>query len=96
MTVADVASDPIFAGHASREVILESGTRAVQSTPVPGRTGHCVGMISTHFGRAGRRLTAAEESAMDALATETAGWLKWYERTVVRDALEHLHLLARR
>ena len=96
VSVADVASDPIFDGHASREVILGSGTRAVQSTPVLGRTGHCVGIISTHFGRAGRRLSAAEESAMDALTTETAGWLKWYERNVVRDALEHLHRLARR
>jgi anti-anti-sigma regulatory factor len=96
VTVPDVASDPIFAGHASREVILESGTRAVQSTPMLGRTGHCIGMISTHYDRAGRRLTASEEAAMDALTGETAGWLGWYERTVVRDALEHLHRHARR
>ena len=94
VTVPDVATDPIFAGQASREVILDSGTRSVQSSPVIDRTGGCVGMISTHSPVAGRSLTKAEEKGMDALTGAAAEWITWYRRTIVLDALEHLHRLA--
>lgn len=94
VSVPDVASDPIFADRVSREVILESGVRSVQSSPVLARTGGCLGVISTHSAKAGRCLTAAEETAMDALTGGAADWITWYRRTVVMDALEHLHRLA--
>lgn len=46
--VPDVARSEIFMGHQSGEVLGEAGVLAVQSTPMFGRTGHLIGMISTH------------------------------------------------
>lgn len=47
--VDDVERDPLFAGTESREVLLRSGIRSVQSTPLFGRDGKLFGVISTQF-----------------------------------------------
>src|SRR5262249_1554340 len=52
--VDDVADNLIFAGSEARDVMLRAGARAVQSTPLWSRTGDLVGMLSTHYRRAGR------------------------------------------
>jgi hypothetical protein len=95
ITVTDVERDPIFEGRPSRLVMLDEGSRTVQSTPVLTRAGRCVGMVSTHGSRTGTGPTAGEREALDELARDAADWLEWYRRTVLLDALEHLHLLAR-
>lgn len=46
--VPDIAASPIFAGKPSGKVMLDAGVRSVQSTPLVGRSGRVLGMISTH------------------------------------------------
>ena len=50
VVVADVATDSIFAG-GSREMLLRSSVRSVQSTPLIDMSGRLVGMVSTHYRR---------------------------------------------
>jgi PAS domain-containing protein len=45
----DVENTAFMAGTADQAQLLESGIRAVQSTPLLSRTGELVGMISTHW-----------------------------------------------
>jgi GAF domain-containing protein len=45
--IEDVETDPGFAPH--RSIAASAGFRAVQSTPLCGRGGEPLGMISTHF-----------------------------------------------
>jgi len=47
--VPDVDQSPIFAGKPSGQVLRAAGIRAVQSTPILGRTDSLIGMISTHW-----------------------------------------------
>jgi signal transduction histidine kinase/DNA-binding response OmpR family regulator len=49
MVIDDVASSPLLAGTPAREVLLEAGVAAVQSTPLLSRSGNVVGMFSTHY-----------------------------------------------
>ncbi len=46
--VPDLASSQIFVGKRSGRIMSEAGVRSVQSTPIVGRNGRLVGMISTH------------------------------------------------
>ena len=94
VTVLDVAGDVHFDGGRSRRALLGEGIHAVDCTPVVDAVGRGVGVISTHFAEAGHRLTADEVRALDLLASETADWLAWYQRTVVLEALEQLHAMA--
>ena len=50
IVVGDVATDPVFAG-GSREMLLRSNVRSVQSTPLVDMSGRFVGMVSTHYRR---------------------------------------------
>ena len=52
--VEDVEQSPIFAGSPALEVQLRAGVRAVQSTPLVGRAGEPLGMLSTHYRTPGR------------------------------------------
>lgn len=47
VVIADVNTDPGFAGH--REIAAASGFRAVQSTPLLDGQGLLVGVVSTHY-----------------------------------------------
>ncbi|MEU6540390.1 ANTAR domain-containing protein [Streptomyces sp. NPDC047000] len=92
VTVRDVESDPVFTEPA-RAAILAAGSRSCHSVPLTVRTGLCVGMVSAHAGHRLKPLTKARTEALDALGAEAGRWLTWYDRTVVRDALEYLHVL---
>lgn len=46
--VPDVANSPIFSRADILEVMLDAGVRAVQSTPIIGKSGRLWGMLSTH------------------------------------------------
>ena len=50
VVVADLATDPVFSG-GSREMLLRSDVRSVQSTPLMSPAGEFVGMVSTHYAR---------------------------------------------
>ncbi|WP_055489228.1 ANTAR domain-containing protein [Streptomyces sp. TP-A0356] len=94
VTVQDVAKDPLFTEPA-REAILRAGSRACHSVPLTTASGVCVGMVSAHLERPLDGLTTAQTKALDVLGVEAGEWLAWYHRTVVVDALEHLHALGR-
>jgi PAS domain S-box-containing protein len=54
VVVKDVLTEPSLAAH--RPVVVAAGYRAVQSTPLIGRGGEVLGMLSTHFRRPHRPL----------------------------------------
>ena len=77
--VSDVTRSEIFMGNRSGEVLCEASVRAVQSTPILGRTGRLIGMISTHRRSVGMpshdelaRLDSVVRRAADEI--ETASW----------------------
>jgi hypothetical protein len=94
VTVHDVESDPVFT-EAARRAILAAGSRACHSVPLTTESGLCVGMVSAHLDRPLDGLTTAQTKALDIVGSQAGRWLAWHDRTVVLDALEHLHTLGR-
>ncbi|MFD8394995.1 ANTAR domain-containing protein [Streptomyces sp. NPDC059680] len=90
VSVPDVAADALLSEEA-RRVLLSTGTGALQSIPVLSSAGSCTGVITLQWPDAGHRPTAAQAEALGVLASDTAAWLSWYDRSVLLDALEHLH-----
>jgi len=72
--VPDVASDPLFAGTASRDVMLTAEARAVQSTPLVAVNGSVMGVLSTHY-KACHELTSRDKDVLNHIARRTAFWL---------------------
>lgn len=50
--VADIDHSPIFLGTPALEILRGADVRAVQSTPIFGRSGALIGIVSTHFRQA--------------------------------------------
>jgi hypothetical protein len=92
VTVHEVESDPVFSEPA-RRAILAAGSRACHSVPLTTASGLCVGMVSAHLDRPLGALTTAQTKALDTVGGQAGRWLAWHDRTVVLDALEHLHAL---
>ncbi|MFF5859451.1 ANTAR domain-containing protein [Streptomyces sp. NPDC012751] len=90
VSVPDVATDVLLSDEC-RCVLLAGGARAVHSVPVLSSAGSCTGVIGLHWPDAGHRPTAAQTEALALLASDTSAWLSWYHRSVLLDALEHLH-----
>ncbi|MEU8469999.1 ANTAR domain-containing protein [Streptomyces sp. NPDC029006] len=88
VSVPDVATDPLLRDD-FRRALLTSGIRALHSVPVPSPAGPCAGVITVHWPEARHRPVAGEAFAR--LAADTSAWLSWYHRSVLLDALEHLH-----
>ncbi|GAB3878797.1 hypothetical protein GCM10029964_030020 [Kibdelosporangium lantanae] len=93
--VPDVATDPVLAGSPVQAVLLFYGSRAMHSSPLPAPEGSPVGVVSAHHTRPGRVPTDAEQGRLDVIAAEAGAWLDWHRRTVMLDALEHIHRTAR-
>lgn len=91
--VADIATDDRLRG-TDQTNLLNARVRAVQSTPLLAPSGHCLGVISTHYSDRADLPPAAELSHVQTVAEQVGGWLDWYRRTVVFDALEDLHAQA--
>jgi anti-anti-sigma factor len=95
VVVSDIASDPVMAGSPIQAVLLSVGSRAMHSSPLPAPVGRPVGVVSAHHPRTGWVPTAAEHRRLDTIAVEAGAWLDWHRRTVMLDALEHVHRTAR-
>jgi len=67
VVVENVEHEPIFRDTALRELMLRANARAMQSTPLFGRSGKLVGMISTHY-RVPRRPPSRGLRYLDLLA----------------------------
>jgi GAF domain-containing protein len=73
--IEDVDGDDDYAAY--RAVALAAGYRAVQSTPLLGRDGSPVGMMSTHFARV-YRPAAHELQLLDLYARQAADFIERY------------------
>jgi PAS domain S-box-containing protein len=82
--VEDVANSHIFAGAPALDVMLAAGARAVQYTPLVSRSGHVLGMFSTHY-RAPSRASEHELRQLDVLARQAADFI---ERNQAEQALQ--------
>jgi signal transduction histidine kinase/CheY-like chemotaxis protein len=76
--VEDVERSEIFAGTKSLGVLLESGVRAVQSTPLVGRTGEVLGIFSTNY-RNPHRPDARTLEWLDLLARQAADLIEQHQ-----------------
>ncbi|RSM88596.1 ANTAR domain-containing protein [Kibdelosporangium aridum] len=92
VVIADVAAEE---GLACREVLLGAGIRAIQSTPLRTAENRLMGVVTTYHAQPGLAPTKLQCARLDHAATEVATWLEWHSRTVLPDALEHLHAQAR-
>ncbi|MES9523587.1 ANTAR domain-containing protein [Streptomyces capoamus] len=90
VSVPDVAADPRLSDDC-RHALLATGARAVRSVPVLSSAGSCTAVITLHWPDAGHRPASAQAETLARLAADTSAWLSWYHRTVLLDALEHLH-----
>jgi two-component sensor histidine kinase len=65
--VPDIEACEVMAGSQDQAIYLQSGIRAVQSTPLFSRSGQLLGILSTHWARP-CEATASELRALDILA----------------------------
>ncbi|WP_079144267.1 GAF and ANTAR domain-containing protein [Streptomyces agglomeratus] len=93
VTVRDVATAEMF-DEDSRRTILEAGSRACHSVPII--DGQSVrGMVSSHHARPLAGFSRPQLQALEATGQAVGRWLTWHHDTVIHDALEELHGLAR-
>jgi PAS domain S-box-containing protein len=90
VVIGDVTASPVFEGTPALDVLLGAGVRAVQSTPLIGRSGQLVGMLSTHY-RAPRVPSDRDLHVLDLLARQAADWI---ERTQAAEELRHAKVAA--
>jgi len=74
--VEDVACHPIFKNPRTIEVLLATGVRGVQSTPLFGREGTFQGMLSTHY-RTPRLPSQYQLQALDVIARVAGNLIEW-------------------
>jgi PAS domain S-box-containing protein len=86
IVIEDVEADEDYAPY--RAMAAAAGYRAVQSTPLLGRNGSPVGMMSTHFARV-HRPTAHELQLLDLYARQAIDFLERYRN---EDALRRSEL----
>jgi PAS domain S-box-containing protein len=75
VVVEEVTKDPIFANPILQRVIIQAQVPAVQSTPLFGRSGDFLGMISTHF-RTAHRPEESELRIVDLFARQAADFIE--------------------
>ena len=81
--VADVRTCPVMAGSEDQKTYLQTGIRAVQTTPLLSRSGTLLGMLSTHW-REAHEPTANQLRALDLVARQAADLI---DRRQAEDAL---------
>ena len=74
VVIEDVTVSPVYAGTPALDVLLAAGVRAIQCTPLVGRSGRLVGMLSTHYGTP-RRPRERDLHVLDLLARQAADWI---------------------
>jgi anti-anti-sigma factor len=71
------------------------GLCSVHSVPLTCAGHPTMGVVSTLHRPPAPRTSRGRTAALDVVATESAAWLHWHQRTIVPDALEALHRAAR-
>ncbi|WP_138906899.1 GAF and ANTAR domain-containing protein [Streptomyces chryseus] len=93
VTVRDVATAEVF-DEDSRRTILEAGSRACHSVPLID-VQSVRGIISSHHARPLAGFSRTQLQELQTTGQAVGRWLTWHRDTVVFDALEELHRLAR-
>jgi signal transduction histidine kinase len=93
MLVEDVTSSPIFAGRPALAVLAAAGVRAVQSSPLFDRSGHFLGILSTHYPEV-HQFDADELRWLDLLARHAADVIE-QQRANERLARSHQEMVTR-
>lgn len=75
VAVESVATDPIFRGTESRKVMLNADAWAVQSTPLTGSRGQCLGVVSTHYSKP-RKFSRREMLFIREVAAEASRYIE--------------------
>ena len=76
LVVEDIACNPVFHNPRTIEILLASGVRAVQSTPLNGRSGRLVGMLSTHY-RTPHLPSMQQLRMLDFIARVAGDFIEW-------------------
>ncbi len=84
--IEDIQADP-ECGDEFRRVAAEAGYRSVQSTPLVGRDGRLLGMLSTHYPEP-RRLAERESRALDLYARQAADIIERIRREQALEAAD--------
>ncbi|MFF1519926.1 ANTAR domain-containing protein [Streptomyces sp. NPDC058305] len=74
VTVKDVESADIF-DEASRQAILQAGSRAAHSLPLVSRAGQVIGLISSHHEQPLRGFSGPQLTALASTGAVVGGWL---------------------
>ncbi|NEB75373.1 ANTAR domain-containing protein [Streptomyces sp. SID14478] len=91
VTVRNIAeADDIF-DDATRQLLLDTGSRACHSVPLAGPDGTARGVISSHHVRPLAELGRNQLEALEQVQHLMGTYLHWHHHNVVRDALEDLH-----
>ena len=72
--VADVRTDPIFAGTESGDVMLHAGSLACQSTPLLDHSDQVIGVLSTHYDGP-HQPSSKELEIIDRVSQRASFWL---------------------
>ncbi|HEY4229444.1 MAG TPA: DUF4118 domain-containing protein, partial [Thermoanaerobaculia bacterium] len=92
--VEDVETSPVFEGTPELAALRGAGVRALQSTPLFGRRGELVGMLSTHYGRP-TRPAESDLHALDLLGRQAADWIeRMRAEAALRQLSEQLRIVA--
>ncbi|ALG09534.1 STAS domain-containing protein [Kibdelosporangium phytohabitans] len=89
--VADIAAETDLG--AVGVALLDAGVQAMHSTSLVTEENQLIGMVTAYYTESGRTPSRLQCARLDHVAGEVATWLDWHARTVVPDALEHLHRL---
>jgi signal transduction histidine kinase/DNA-binding response OmpR family regulator len=95
VVIDDVTKSPVFAGSPALDVLLAANVRAVQSTPLISRTGHVVGMFSTHYSTAPHRPSERELRVLDMLARQAADLIERRQAEERLRAMERMESVGR-
>jgi PAS domain S-box-containing protein len=94
IVIEDVATDPGLARTPALGVLLAAGVRAVQSTPLFGRTGRVLGVFSTHY-RAPHRPAERDLRLLDVLARQAADLIeRALAEMTLRESEQRFRLMA--
>ncbi|HJP76288.1 MAG TPA: STAS domain-containing protein [Pseudonocardiaceae bacterium] len=80
----------------TRSTLHEQGLNYVYNVALRTEEYPEVGVVSTLHAGGPSSATHDQSAALDVVSAQSAAWLHWYQRTVVLDALEHLHHAARK
>lgn len=80
----------------TRKTLRKQGLRYVYSIPLLSAEHPGMGVVSTLHLDVPACGPLERSAELDEVSAQSATWLHWYQRTVVLDALEHLHNAARR